>query len=89
MKIYMDLGYLIGHLRYGHLEGEVPLSEEEEKEFKELLKKDLEDKPLTEEEADKLLDYKEIIRDYCDIKIDDYEIDGCGDYYWEELLEED
>ena len=88
MKVYMDLGYLVGHLRFGHLEGEVPFSEEEEKEFKELLKKDLNDRPLTEEEEDKLIGYKETIRDYCNIKVDDYEIDDWGDYYWEELLED-
>ena len=50
MKIYMDLGYLVGHLRFGHLEGEVPFSEEEEKEFKELLKKELDYEDLTKEE---------------------------------------
>lgn len=84
----MNLGYLVGHLRFGHFEGEVPFSEEEEKEFKELLKKDLDDELLTEEENNKLLDYKETIRDYCNIKADDYEIDDWGDCYWEELLEE-
>ena len=80
----MNMDYIRGHLRYGHLEGDVDFSEEQEKDFKDLLKKDF----LTEEELDRLDGYKEWIRDECQIKVDDWRVDDCGEYHWEELLDE-
>ena len=89
MKIYMDMDYIVGRLRYGHLEGEIDFTEEQEKDFKTLLKKELNKEEMTEEELDRLNGYKEDIRDCSEIIVDDWRIDGCGDYHWEELLEED
>lgn len=88
MKIYMDMDYIVGHLRYGHLEGEINFTEEQEKDFKTLLKKELNKEEITEEELDRLDGYKEDIRDCSVIIVDDWRIDDCGDYHWEELLED-
>jgi len=85
----MDMDYMIGHLRYGHVEGKVDFTEEEEKEFKELLKKEENFESLTEEESDKLEDYKETLLEHAIIKVDDYEIDDYGEFHWEDLFEED
>ena len=87
MKVYMDTGYLVGHLRYGHLEGEVPFSPEEEEDFQNLLKKDLEDEPLTDEENDRLESYKEDVLSYTCIVVDDYCIDDVGEYCWKDCLD--
>ena len=84
--MYMD--YIRGHLRYGHREGEVDFTEEEERDFKTLLKKELNKEEITEEELDRLDGYKENIRDCTEIVVDDWSIDDCGDYHWEELLED-
>ena len=86
MEIYMDINWLRGHLNYGHFEGEVDFSKEEEKDFQMLLAKELNNKELTEEENDRLEEYKEIIIDRSHIIIDDYEIDDLGDYEWKDLL---
>ena len=40
----------------------------------------------TEEEQDRLEDYKETILDSSHIVIDDYEIDDVGEYEWKDLL---
>jgi len=87
MKVYMDTEYLVGHLEYGHLEGEVPFSPEEEEDFQNLLKKDLEDEPLTDEENDRLESYKEDVLSYTHIVVDDYCIDDVGEYYWKDCLD--
>jgi len=88
MKIFMYMDYLRGHLRYGHLEGEIDFTEEQEKDFKTLLKKELNKEEITEEELDRLDGYKEDIRDCSAVIVDDWRIDDCGDYHWEELLED-
>lgn len=87
MKINIPFDYLVGHLRYGHLEGEVELDPEAEKEFKELLKKE-KNNTITLKELDKLDDYTSYIREQCDIVIDDYCINDCGDLDWSVLLED-
>ena len=86
MKINIPLDYVSGYLRYGHLEGEVELDSEEEKEFKELLKKE-KDEILTSEEEDKLKNYKEWIRNECNIIVDGYRIEDWGYPDWEVLLD--
>ena len=86
MKVYMDAEYLMGHLNYGHLEGEVPFSSEEEKDFQNLLKKDLKDEPLSDEENDRLKNYKENILCYTHIVVDDYDLEDIGEYCWEDCL---
>ena len=87
MKIDIPFDYIAGHLRYGHLEGEIELDPEAEKEFKELLKKELNDELLTEEETDKLEGYKEDIKENSHIVVDDFCIEDCGEYHWEDLLD--
>jgi len=86
MEIYMDINWLRGHINYGHFEGEVNFSEEAEKDFQTLLAKDLNDEELTEEEEDRLNEYKEIIVDRSHIIVDDYEIDDWGEIEWKDLL---
>ena len=88
MKIFMYMDYLCGHLRYGHREGEIDFTEEQEKDFKTLLKKELNKEEMTEEELDRLDGYKEDIKECSIIVVDDWRIDDCGDYHWEELLED-
>ena len=88
MKIFMYMEYLRGHLRYGHIEGEIDFTEEQERDFKTLLKKELNKEEITEEELDRLDGYKEDIRDCSEIVVDDWEVDDCGCYRWEELLGE-
>jgi len=87
MKIYMDMDYVNGYLRYGHFEGEINFTEEQEKDFKTLLKKELNKEEITEEELDRLDGYKEDIRDCSVIIVDDWRIEDCGGCHWEELLE--
>lgn len=88
MKINIPIDWIMGHLRYGHLEGEVNFTTEEENEFKSLLLAYRNEVPLTEDEEEKLEDYKEWVRDSCSIVIDDYEIDDYGDIEWGYLIEE-
>lgn len=87
MKIYMDMDYIRGYLRYGHREGEVNFTEEEEKEFKELLKKELDGEELTNEEYDKLEGYKYEIEEQTSIIVDDFDIEDYGEYHWEDCLD--
>ena len=87
MKFYMDVDYIRGHLRYGHYEGEIDMDKEAEKEFKFLLKKDLNGDTMTEEEFNKLEEYKEWIEGETDIIVDDYEIDEIGECCWRDLLD--
>jgi len=87
MKVYMDTEYLMGHLRYGHLEGEVPFDPKEEKDFQNLLRKELKDELLTDEENDRLESYKEDIICYTHIVVDDYSIEGIGEYCWSDCLD--
>jgi hypothetical protein len=87
MKIFMYMDYIRGYLRYGHIEGEINFTEEEEKDFKTLLRKDLNNEKLTDEEADRLEGYKEDIEEHSDIVLDDWRAEDWGDYHWEELLD--
>lgn len=89
MKFYMDMDYMVGRLRYGHIEGDIDFTEEEIKEFKELLKKDVQWDSLTEEESDKLDVYKERVLEHGSIKVDDYELYDYGEFHWEDLFEEE
>lgn len=89
MKVFMYMDYLRGHLRYGHLEGEINFTEEQERDFKTLLKKELNKEEITEEELERLDGYKEDIQERSVVIVDNWRIDDCGDYHWEELLEED
>lgn len=59
-KVYADLSYVSGYLKYGHLEGEVEC--ESEKELKEMLKNDFEDGSLA--------DYLEVVAD--SYSVEDY-----------------
>ena len=88
MKIYMDIGYMVGHLRYGHCEGYVDMTKEEEEEFQTLLRKEIvKGENLTEEEENKLYDYKERILEHSHFVVDDYELDDYGDFEWSDLLD--
>lgn len=88
MKIDMPIDWIYAFSKYGHFEGEVHFSPEREKEFKSLLNKSLyNEEDMTEEEWDILDDYKEDIKDNCDIKIDEWEIEDWGDVEWEALLD--
>lgn len=83
----MDTDYLAGYLRYGHLEGDISwITGEKEEDFKTLLKKELNDEELTEEEINRLEGYKEDILDNCTIVVDDYCINDIGEYHWEDCL---
>lgn len=85
MKINVPIDYLRGYLRYGHLEGEVNMSSEEEKEFKTLLAKELEYE-ITKKEEEKLEEYKELIMENCEIVVDDYDIEDYGEFEWSEII---
>ena len=86
MKINLPIDWIRGYLRYGHFEGEIDINPEEEKEFKELLKKEIHNENLSEEESDKLEGYKDWIKEECSIVIDDYRIEEWGDIGWDVLL---
>lgn len=81
------MDYIRGYLRYGHREGEINFTEEEEKEFKELLKKELVGEELTNEEYDKLEGYKYEIEEQTSIIVDDFDIEDYGEYHWEDCLD--
>lgn len=87
MRVRMGIGYMVGHLLYGHLEGVVNLTEKEEKEFRILLDKEFNVEELTSEEQDLLDDYKERVLEQCKIVVDDYELYDYGDFSWEDLLD--
>ena len=86
MDIYMELDYIRGYIGDGHFEGEVDFSGEEEKDFQTLLRKDLNDEELTDEEIERLEGYKEEIIDSCKFVIDWYDIEELG-YNWKDLLD--
>lgn len=74
-KIYINapVEYVIGHLRYGHYEGEVELTNEEFEKFKENPDKAFYDLDLT---------------DFLDLLIDDFSIDDIGsidEVNWKEV----
>lgn len=83
----MDLDYVQGHIKDGHFEGKVNFSKEEEEDFQALLRKELNNEELTEEEIDKLEGYKEEIIGSCELVIDWYEIEDTDDYHWEDCLD--
>lgn len=86
MYISIPLDYVCGHLRYGHLEGNVKLSKEEEKEFLTLYNKlIIDDEEITAEEEERFFEvFDEKIIDQTELVIDDYEIDDYGHRLWEE-----
>ena len=86
MEINMDLDYITGRIKDAHLSGEVKFSRIEEEDFQTLLKKDLNEEELTEEEIDRLENYKEEIIASCELVIVWYDIDCMGDYHWEDCL---
>lgn len=63
VKFNIPLDYIAGHLRYGHLEGTLDLTEEE---FKEL-----------EEDPFKFIDNNDVLDDL-ELIIDDYRIEDWG-----------
>jgi hypothetical protein len=83
----MELDYVRGYIKDAHLEGEVNFSKEEEEDFQALLRKELNDEELTEEEIDRFEGYKEEILDNCELIIDWYDIEDIGDYHWEDCLD--
>ena len=87
MQIYMDIDEINGHARYGHLEGEVDFSKEEEEDFKNLLEKENNNEELTEEEQERLENYKTDIEDSCYPVVDEWDIWSWDGANWSELLE--
>ena len=87
MKINLPIDYIAGHLRYGHFEGEIDLTKEEIKDFKDLLEIEYDEaRTLSDEDANRLDEYKEKVLDNCELIIDSYRVDDRGDIYWEELM---
>lgn len=87
MKIWMDVDEINAYARFGHLEGEINFSEEEKKDFQTLLKKENDDEELTEEEQERLEYYKEDIKEYCYLVVDDWEMNSYDGINWSDLLE--
>ena len=87
MEINMELDYIRGYIRDAHFEGKVNFSGKEEEDFQALLRKELNDEELTEEEIDRLEGYKEEIIGSCELVIDWYDIEDTGDYHWEDCLD--
>ena len=87
MNIWMDVDEINGHIRYGHLEGEVDFSTEEEKDFQVLLKKENNGEELTKEEQERLENYKFDIEESCCLIPDDWEINYWDGINWSDLLE--
>lgn len=83
----MDVDYIAGYLRGGYREGEIDFSEEEERDFKQLLRKELNHEEITEAELDRLECYKEDIQEHSWIEVDDFRIEQCGEPIWEDLLD--
>lgn len=65
IKLFMNYDYIRGHLRYGHKEGIVELTDEEYAKFKENPKAFIEDTDIDDE---------------LNFVLDDYEIDDVGNY---------
>ena len=65
-KIDAPVDYVMGHLKYGHYEGEVEIPEEDEEDF---LKSPLD-----------YLNNNDLVN-LLDLKVDEFEIEGCGDIY--------
>lgn len=87
MDIIMELDYITGCIKDAHLAGKVNFSGEEEEDFQTLLRKDLNEEELTDEEIDRLDNYKKEIIANCELVIDWYDIDLMGDYHWEDCLD--
>lgn len=84
MKIYLDVDTMHGRPLYGHLEGEIDFSEEDEKDFLALLEKERKnEEELTEDEADRLQNYKDDILYYSYPVVDDWEFDSYDGVDWE------
>ena len=64
--INVDYDYIDGHLRYGHREGAIEMTDEEYEAF------------ISADNKAKYLKENDIVYDL-KIVIDDYEVDGCGD----------
>lgn len=87
MDIYIELDYVRGSIKDAHFEGKVNFSREEEEDFQVLLKKNLNDEELTEEEIDRLEGYKEEIIGSCELIIDWFDIDEYGEIHWKDCLD--
>lgn len=87
MKIEMDVMYIRATPYAAHLEGYINFTKEEEEEFKTLLKKEIDEEELTDEEYDKLDNYKEEIKENGYIVVEDWYLEDWGDYRWEDLLD--
>lgn len=87
MNIIMELDYIRGSIRDAHLAGKVEFSGKEEEDFQTLLRKDLNNEELTDEEIDRLEGYKEEIIGNCELIIDWYDIDDIDDFHWEDCLD--
>ena len=86
MRIEMDVMYVRATPCSAYLEGDIDFTEKEEKEFKTLLRKEIDEEELTDEEYDKLDNYKEEIRNCGHIVVEDWYLNDWGDYRWEDLL---
>ena len=83
----MDTMYPRGDIYEAHLEGEIDFTEKEEEDFKALLTKEVNEEELTEEEFKRLEDYKEDIRNECQIVVDDFYVTDYGKFVWKDLLD--
>jgi len=87
MEIYMDTMYPRGDIWEAHLEGEIDFTEKEEADFKALLQKEVDGEELSDEEFTRLENYKEDIRNECNLVIDDFQINDFGTFVWKDLLD--
>lgn len=83
MLVTIPVDYIIGHLRYGHLEGNVNMTKEESERFNYLNSKSI--KNMSKEEQYELDEFAETILESCELLIDDWEIDDYGDICWSEI----
>lgn len=65
-KINAPISYVMGYLKYGHYEGEIKIPEEDEENF---LKSPLD-----------YLSNNDLVESL-DLKVDEFEIEDCGDIY--------
>ena len=86
MNIWMNVDEINGYVKYGHLEGEVDFSEEEEKDFQILLKKENNGEELTEKEQERLKNYKTDIKNSCSLVVDECRINYWDGIEWRNLL---